>query len=62
MKNLVIFTVFSMVIYKGKSYSKWFKYTKFSDFRDAMALQKSPQPQPCRKTYQNQNKNQSLSS
>ena len=29
MKNLVIFTVFSVVIYKGKSYSKWFNYTKF---------------------------------
>ena len=30
MKNLVIFTVFSIVIYKGKSNSKWSQYTKFS--------------------------------
>ena len=29
MKNLAIFTVFSIEIYKGKSYSKWFNYTKF---------------------------------
>ena len=62
MKNQVICTVFSIVIYKGKSNSKWSKYTKFPDFGDVMALQKIQAPRVLRKTMQNQNKNQSLSS
>ena len=60
MKNQAICTVFyiHLVIYKGKSNSKWSQYTKFPDFGVAMALQKIREPRDLLKTYQNQNKSQ----
>ena len=49
MENQVNFAVFSLVIYKGNSYSKWSKYTKFARLEPRKKIKKFGSLRNCSK-------------